>query len=127
MSRVPDPDARGVRRYNAWAGNPKGHPEDKSRCAVSVTPNERGGFVHSHQCRRPRGHGPGGLYCKQHEPAAERARRDAASKRYQAKIDRLLSPSRRADAFEAVLREIAGGHNDPRRLAADALEQFEQN
>lgn len=52
-----------MRRYNEWAGNPKGIPEDPTRCIKEVwDPN---GWL-SHQCRRKRGHGPNGEYCKQH-------------------------------------------------------------
>jgi len=70
------------RRYNAWAGNPAGIPEDPARCIEEVSPNERGGFVHRHQCNRKRGHGPDGLYCKQHSPEAHAARKAAGDARY---------------------------------------------
>jgi hypothetical protein len=54
----------GQRRYRCWAGSPKGTPEDKSRCVESV--HDEGRSPLSHQCGRKRGHGPEGLYCKQH-------------------------------------------------------------
>lgn len=38
-----------------------GTKEDKARCVASVFGN-----WHSSQCSRPRGHGEGGEYCKQH-------------------------------------------------------------
>jgi hypothetical protein len=39
-------------------------PEDVSRCAEEVaTPPY---YIDFHQCTRKRGHGPDGLYCKQH-------------------------------------------------------------
>ena len=57
-----------VRRYNEWPGNPKGDPEDPTRCVEEVA--SWGSWLH-HQCRRKRGHGPGGLYCKQHGKKAE--------------------------------------------------------
>ena len=47
------------RRYGEWAGNPKGHPENTTRCIVE------GRFMFP-QCYRKRGHGKDGLYCKQH-------------------------------------------------------------
>ncbi|CAB5223449.1 hypothetical protein UFOVP383_49 [uncultured Caudovirales phage] len=47
------------RRYGQWGGNPKGHPEDPTRCIEEVWPFPR-------QCTRKRGYGPDGLYCKQH-------------------------------------------------------------
>jgi hypothetical protein len=51
------------RRYDQWAGNPKGIPEDKTRCIEEVT--DFTGW-HLLQCRRKRGYGPNGEYCKQH-------------------------------------------------------------
>lgn len=51
-----------MRRYNKWAGNPKGDHEDTTQCVVQCH-EMRGG---AHQCPRKRGHGPDGLYCKQH-------------------------------------------------------------
>jgi hypothetical protein len=60
-----------VRRYGQWAGNPKGEEEDPTRCVKEVWPSD--GWT-PYQCPRKRGHGPDGLYCKQHakrfEPAA---------------------------------------------------------
>ena len=54
----------GERRYGVWSGNPKGQPEDKTRCIVEVYSHH--GFGAFYQCQRKRGHGKGGLYCKQH-------------------------------------------------------------
>ena len=50
------------RVYDKWGGNPKGTPEDTTRCIKGVSD----GRFHSYQCSRRRGHGPDGLYCKQH-------------------------------------------------------------
>jgi hypothetical protein len=69
-----------LRVYGAWAGNPKGHPEDTSRCIESVMD----GF-HSHQCIRKRGNGPDGLYCKQHDPQAVKARDTQRQREWDAK------------------------------------------
>jgi len=52
-----------MRVYDQSALNPKGTPEDETRCIEEVWTYE--GW-HSHQCNRKRGHGPDGLYCKQH-------------------------------------------------------------
>jgi len=52
-----------MRRYGQWAGNEAGWPEDSQRCVESVWPSS--GWQ-DHQCRRKRGYGPNGLYCKQH-------------------------------------------------------------
>lgn len=49
------------RRYCQWSGNPKGVPENPKRCIEEVMD---GYFIV--QCKRKRGHGPDGLYCKQH-------------------------------------------------------------
>lgn len=54
------------RRYNSWAGNPKGDPENKERCVQHVYPQDYARGMISVQCSRKRGHGPDGLYCKQH-------------------------------------------------------------
>ena len=51
-------------RYGQWAGNPRGHAEDKTRCVEEVW-GEGGGYIPS-QCRRKRGYGPNSEYCKQH-------------------------------------------------------------
>jgi hypothetical protein len=58
---IPDP-INGQRRYGVWAGQPKGMPEDPNRCIEEVHASR---WI-SHQCSRKRGHGPDGLYCKQH-------------------------------------------------------------
>ena len=51
-----------MRRYGRWAGS-DGRPEDVTKCIASVMPK---GTFHYYQCSHKRGHGPGGLYCKQH-------------------------------------------------------------
>jgi hypothetical protein len=48
-------------RYAEWAGSPKGTAFDPSRCAYEMYDN----FI-GRQCSRKPGHGPDGLYCKQH-------------------------------------------------------------
>jgi hypothetical protein len=53
-----------MRRYGCWAGNSAGTKEDESRCIEEVWPSS-GGWI-PYQCQRKRGHGPDGLYCKQH-------------------------------------------------------------
>lgn len=52
------------RKYNQWAGNPKGNPEDKTHCIEEVWSKD--GFGMSYQCNRKRGYGTDGLFCKQH-------------------------------------------------------------
>lgn len=53
-------------RYDQWAGNPQGVKEDVSRCAEEIMDG-----YHLVQCRRKRGHGPKGMYCKQHAKMVE--------------------------------------------------------
>ena len=60
-----------MRRYDRWAGNPKGTPEDPKRCIAEVATSDHWHFL---QCARDRGHGQDGLFCAQH------ARRLAQSK-----------------------------------------------
>jgi len=74
MSYAPKPDKNGVRWYGKWAGSPKGRREDPARCVEQV--HEPGRGFHVHQCNRKRGHGPDGLFCKQHDPAAVKARQE---------------------------------------------------
>ena len=50
-----------MRRYNVWAGNPKGRAEDVSRCIAEVYD----GFIF-YQCRKKRGNGKNGLFCSVH-------------------------------------------------------------
>ncbi len=47
--------------YGKWGGNPKGYPAKLERCAMEVPKDWL--YV---QCSRPCGHGPNGIYCKQH-------------------------------------------------------------
>jgi len=52
------------KRYRQWGGNPKGNKEDPDSCVAEVA--DGGRSVLFHQCRRKRGHGTDGKYCKQH-------------------------------------------------------------
>jgi len=58
------------RRYNVWAGNPKGYPEVRSDCIEEVASSW--GFHGFVQCSRKRGYGPDGLYCRQHAKKIEK-------------------------------------------------------
>lgn len=49
-----------IRYYGCWAGNEKGYPEDKIRCAEKVWPKDQ---YHSAQCSRKR---IVGIFCRQH-------------------------------------------------------------
>jgi hypothetical protein len=121
---VPTPKEDGFRYYAQWGGNPRGTREDVTRCVEQVHDGGRG--MRLHQCNRKRGHGPDGLYCKQHDPAAVAARRQEAADRWHAKRDRAIRPMREADAYRTALRQIANGHNDPSALAREVLHKFEK-
>lgn len=71
MTWLPDEDEQGRRRYRQWAGQPNGTPENRTRCIVAVA--DGGRSVLSHQCRRRRGYGPSGEYCKQHAARLEQS------------------------------------------------------
>lgn len=58
------------RRYGQWAGNPKGMKERPEDCIWEVWPSGR--MMIPYQCSRKRGHGPDGLYCKQHAKKKEK-------------------------------------------------------
>ena len=61
------------RRYGEWAGNLNGHPENPVHCIKEVWPADGRSMI-PYQCRRQRGYGPDGLYCKQHAKLAEQRR-----------------------------------------------------
>lgn len=58
-------------RYGQWAENPNGNPEDPNRCIAEVKIQWLFRERTLEQCLRKRGHGPGGLYCKQHAKMVE--------------------------------------------------------
>jgi hypothetical protein len=122
MSYVPTPDKDGKRKYGNWAGRPNGTSEDPALCVVSVHSGLPGAF--GHQCNRKRGHGPDGLYCKQHDPAVVAARNAERSKAYEAKWEKQMRPHRMREVYEKALQDIANGHNAPMARAREALEQF---
>ena len=52
------------RIYGKWSWDENGEKEDKTRCIKAVFP-DRPSFV-TYQCKRKRGYGKNGEYCKQH-------------------------------------------------------------
>lgn len=68
---VPLPNTGGVRIYGQSAANPRGDKERKDNCLAE--PYSCHSFV-SMQCTRKRGHGPDGLFCKQHAKMIEKAK-----------------------------------------------------
>lgn len=109
-------------RYGAWAGNECGTAPDYDRCCKEVWPND-GGFT-PYQCRRKAAHGPDGAYCKTHDPAAVKARSQAALAKWDAKA-RAERPKLFAHDMLAVLRKIECGHNDPRGIASEIINKIE--
>lgn len=122
MSWTPEPKEDGYRYYGVWAGRPDGRKEDKTRCikAVSQRRSWRSG-----QCKRKRGFGPEGLYCKQHDPAVVASRTATSQKNYEEKSRLWARPHNQRKEAHRVLTQIAEGHNDARGLAIDLLARWE--
>ena len=57
-------------KYGTWAGNPDGRKYQEGYCAYECA--EPGRWIHFYQCSRKNGHGPEGLYCKQHAKMVEK-------------------------------------------------------
>lgn len=72
-------------RYQSWAGNPKGYARDEKRCWDEVFPVGR--ELH-HQCgRRWTVERDGQRFCAQHDPVAEKVRKDAREARWKAESE----------------------------------------
>jgi len=111
------------KRYGNWGGRPNGDAPDYSKCCHEVFPSERGA-IH-HQCFRPRGHGPDGAYCKQHDPAAVKARNKASTARYNEQFNKERYKWHGRAFFDALVL-IAEGHNDARGLAQEVIDKFNE-
>jgi len=109
------------KKYGDWAGNPRGTPADPSRCCERAGGYGRGEIPH--QCSKKRGYGPEKAYCKQHDPASVKARRDAEAARYEKHM-----AGRRLEwagpRLFAALCKIADGDNNPRETAAEAIKDM---
>lgn len=93
----------------------------KPRCQKSVW---RSGEWGSSQCSRAAK--PGSDFCKVHNPAAE-AERDAVRK---ARSEEQWAERRleiHGKHFYAALEKIAAGHNDPRGLAQEVINEFNKS
>jgi hypothetical protein len=73
---------------------------DPTRCVEGVWQPRSWG---SSQCCRKPGHGPGGLYCKQHDPAAKAARDAKRDAEYRAERERENARFRAQRAEQAVI------------------------
>lgn len=97
---------------------------DFTRCCAVVMR----GFIPS-QCSRKRGHGPYGAYCKQHDPEAIAARREAQQAKFKAEREhnaRVWFYRAHGQECYNTLKRIADGHNDPRALAQEVLDRIGQ-
>lgn len=111
-------------KYGAWAGFPAGHKPDLSRCCEAVWSRER--WSRQYQCTKPRGYGPDGAYCKQHDPQAVKARRAAADTRGKIAWRKRMLEAHGSSFFDA-LTKIAEGHNDARGLAQEIVDRFNKS
>ena len=114
-----------LKKYGGFgAGEMGGRPYDPEFCAHPVW-----GITTHHQCGRK---AVIGIYCKQHEPVAWQARRDARMAKWEAgyaadrERDRLADRREQSiDAFKAALEEISkGALNDPAGYAAMVLQEW---
>lgn len=105
-------------RYGTWAGNARGHAPNFERCCATVTPS--GGYI-SQQCGNKRGYGPKDSYCKIHDPDAIEKRRAESRARHNAKLRHDLYGA--AQPLIDALLAIEAGHNDPRALAKEVLDE----
>lgn len=113
--------------------NRYGRSPDMKNCRASV--HSPGDGWHPHQCTRKatifrcvEGHKGEIGFCRQHDPDAVKARRDASYAAYQAEWaaknaehERQKQIGAANDAAKTALERIAAGHNDPRSLAAEVL------
>jgi hypothetical protein len=115
---TPEFKAQYLTSYGRYGTKP-----DYTRCAESVAGSGR--FPSYSQCTRKCGHGPHGAWCKQHDPEAVKAKREAQTAKWVAEIE----ASRRSRQFDAdckdAIHQIAAGHNDPRGLAQSIIDKLE--
>jgi len=109
-------------KYGAWAGHPAGNKPDLQRCCEEVWSRER--WSRHHQCGKPRGHGPDGAYCKQHDPEVVKARKAAVDARGKEAWNKSMLEAYGKTFYDALVK-IADGHNDARGLAQEAISKFQ--
>lgn len=90
----------------------------------------QGAFRNSPCSRRGIVERDGNHYCRQHDPVAAKARREEREAEWKAQWEAKQRRWKEAEALAALkndaleaIRQIAAGHNDPRSLARDVLEQ----
>jgi len=92
-------------------------PNGNARCQKDGVASQDGRWFY--QCKRAAS--VNNKWCKQHDPVAVAARETAS----QAKWDKEWERRKKeldGPQYYAVLKQIAAGHNDPRRLAKEALD-----
>ena len=97
---------------------------EKRKCSESVFR----GYRYYPCSRLGRHEHDGKLYCKQHYPPdveKRKAEQAAKSKKALATYHEQLRRAEVAARFENVLRLIAEGHNDPRSLAQEILDEYD--
>lgn len=88
-------------RARTYGASYSPRPYVEGRCCESVRGQDR--WPSFYQCTRPNGHGPSGLFCKQHDPKVVEARRAAIDAKYRAESDAASRKWKR----ERLAREIA--------------------
>ena len=115
--------------YEQWAGNSQGHRPDYTRCCEEIADTSTK-WTRYRQCSRKNGHGPDGAYCKTHDPAVKAAReaetRARQDEKYKADV-RQRSIGWKGRQMIAALKAIENGHNDPRALAKETLDDLRKN
>lgn len=96
---------------------------DYGRCAEDV--RDAGRWPSYHQCTRKNGHGPHGAWCRQHDPVAVTAKRDAEYSKRKSKWEAEKRASVFARECQNAIRQIAAGHNDPRGLAQSIIDKLD--
>ena len=96
---------------------------DYDLCAGRVS--DGGRWPTSHQCAKKNGHGPEGAWCKQHDPAAVKARQAASYSKWEAESANSARNMTFAADCKTAIRDIAAGHNDPRGLAQSIIDKME--
>lgn len=113
-----------ARKYVYGHGLHGKRPYVEGRCAFEVWPNDRA--PNPYQCLRANGHGPERLYCRQHDPAAAKKRKEKSYERYRRMENAATRPERTRDLYAKALRKIAridAGNSAAtlRDIARDAL------
>ncbi len=92
-------------RYGSWGGNPKGESYVEGKCAEEISTRDQ--FAVYYQCTRNNGHGIEGLYCKQHDPEAVKARKAATEKKWRKDLADEIAISEHFNLCVTALEGIA--------------------